>query len=301
MKIKSEYLDDELDFNVIEKLDPLSGKTMLLITHDSLRDVIYNQLSITKRGGSVNYSYITSGLDHAVVQCTIDDGNGRIVTEIGEATADTLDNQIAKSYPVLIASQRAFDRAVILLLMLAGKNLSSGELGEYVSTDFESAIFKEEVIAPTEYIPADPPEDIMAPDIEEAIVENILSAEVPGEVPEDGVWVPQMAPVAVEEVPAEEVVEEVADATIAEVIEEPATEEVPVAEEAPAEDTKASRIEELANTVFGAGKYSGKNDTIAQIYEKDKNFVKKVLAMKNPAESLKERLVLLKEYVDLVG
>jgi hypothetical protein len=179
--------------------------------------------------------------------------------------------------------------------------LSSGELGEYVSTDFESAIFKEEVIAPTEYIPAEPPEDIMAPDIEEAIVENILSAEVPGEVPEDGVWVPQMAPVAVEEIPAEEVVEEVADATIAEVIEEPATEEVPVTEEAPAEDTKASRIEELANTVFGAGKYSGKNDTIAQIYEKDKNFVKKVLAMKNPAESLKERLVLLKEYVDLVG
>lgn len=150
MNIYSSYAGRDLNFDVMEKLDPQSGKTMVLIKHDSLRDVVYNQLNITEKG-SVSYNYVKSERDHAVVECTIKDGTGRVVTEIGEAVPETLDNNIALSYPVLTAHQRAFDRAAILLLKLAGKQLSNDEMGEFLTIDFEAGFLKEDLQAEPEY------------------------------------------------------------------------------------------------------------------------------------------------------
>ena len=142
MKIKSAYVNRELDFDVVEKLEPTSNQTMLLIKHDSLRDVIYNQLEKTV---NVKYNYVKAELEHAVVECTIDDGEGRIVTEVGESVPSTLENDIARAYPALIASQRAFDRAAILLLKLPGKHLSNMEMGEFLPLDLEPAVYKNDV------------------------------------------------------------------------------------------------------------------------------------------------------------
>ena len=138
MKIKSGYTKQELDFDVVEKVDTITGHVLFLIKHDSLRDVVYNQLRLTESGGSVKYNYIKADKDHSVVECVISDGKGRVATEIGEATIETLDNSITISYPTLTASQRAFDRSAILLLMLSGKNLSNNELMEFVPEDYEA-------------------------------------------------------------------------------------------------------------------------------------------------------------------
>lgn len=143
MEIHSNYNNSMIDFDVMEKKEPTTGTTLIVIKHDSLRDVIYNKLSIAKNG-SIEYNYINSSLDHAVVECTIKDGNGRVATEIGEAVPGTLENDIARNYPVLIASQRAFDRAAILFLGLAGKQFSNEEMGMFLPVDFDTAIDKQE-------------------------------------------------------------------------------------------------------------------------------------------------------------
>lgn len=260
MKIRSAYVDKDLDFDVMEKADPNSNQVMLVIKHDSLRDVVYNQLNLTK-SGSIEYSYIKAEKDHAVVECTINDGNGRVVKEIGEAVPETLNDNIARSYPTLIASQRAFDRAAILLLMLAGKQLSNGEMGEFLSIDFEPAILKDT----TEEVPV---------------------------LDDDGDDQPFMnAPISDTE----------SLMNIPEGIDDVVDEEAPAATEAAEPVDKLARIEELGNIVFGVGKYSGKPNTIAQIYEKDGEYFRKLLKLPKPAESLTEALAMVREYIELIG
>ena len=271
MKIKSSYTETELDFDVVEKLDPLSNNTMLLIKHDSLRDVIYNQLNITETG-RIDYNYVKADKDHAVVECTIDDGKGRVVKEIGESVPESLDNQIAQLYPTLIASQRAFDRAAILLLKLSGKQLSAGEMSEFISVDFESAILKNDVVEDQQVL--DDGQD----------AEPYMNAPI---TTEDNLMA---IPDGIDDViPFDET--------------EPAEE---VAEEVQTEDTSsaeavADKITELGDMVFGAGKYTGKPDTIAQIYAKDKIYFDKLLKIAKPADSLVEALNHVREYVQLLN
>lgn len=263
MKIKSAYCNKELDFDVVEKPDPNTNQTMLLIKHDSLRDVIYNQLKITKNG-AVDYNYVKADTDHAVVECIIDDGEGRVVKEIGEAVPQTLENDVARSYPVLIASQRAFDRAAILLLMLAGKQLSNGEMGEFLALDLEPAI------------PKDIAETADMDDIDDNQSDEI----------------PYM------NAPIENVMMDIPDG-IDNVEEASATSESEVTETAEPVDNSA-RITEIGNTVFGVGKYSGKPNTIAQIQTTDAEYFRKLLQIPKPAASLAEKLALVREYVEAI-
>jgi len=267
MKIRSAYVNRELDFDVMEKLDPNSNQTMLVIKHDSLRDVVYNQLNLTNNG-SVEYSYIKAEKDHAVVECTIDDGKGRVVKEVGEAVPETLNDNIARSYPTLIASQRAFDRAAILLLRLAGKQLSNGEMGEFLSIDFEPAILKDTVN-------------------EEMVIDNNDTDNKPF----------MNAPITVEDSLMN--IPEGIDNIIEPELEEPV--EVPEPAPEPAPVDKEARIKELGDTVFGVGKYKDKPDTIAQIYKSNPDFFRALLRLPKPAESLTEALKLVREYIELVG
>lgn len=171
MQIHSNYTNSLLDFDVMEKEALSSGSPITVIKHDSLRDVIYNTLNITN-SGKIEYKYINSSVEHAVVECTIDDGKGKVATEIGEAVPATLENDIARNYPVLIASQRAFDRAAILLLDLPGKQLSNDEVGIFIPADFVAGVdcqvsALEEVIEDSSendesYVPAQIPEGVDA-------------------------------------------------------------------------------------------------------------------------------------------
>lgn len=267
MVIKSSYTDLELDFDVVEKLDPYSNATMLLIKHDSLRDVIYNQLNITETG-RIDYNYVKADKDHAVVECTIDDGKGRVVKEIGESVPESLDNQIAQLYPTLIASQRAFDRAAILLLKLAGKQLSAGEMSEFISVDFETAILKSDAYDNQQVL-----DDVQ--DSEPYMNAPITTEDNMMTIP-DGI-----------------------DDVVSDDLEMP--EENAAVEEVTNSEQIADRITELGDTVFGAGKYTGKPDTIAQIYANDKFYFDKLLKIPKPADSLVEALSRVREYVDLLN
>ena len=260
MKIKSAYCNKDLDFDVVEKLDPNSNQTMQLIKHDSLRDVIYNQLAITKKG-AVDYNYVKADTDHAVVECIIDDGEGRVVKEIGEAVPQTLENDVARSYPVLIASQRAFDRAAILLLKLAGKQLSNCEMGEFLALDLEPAISKDV----TETSDMDTIEDNQSDEIPYM---NAPIKDTMMDIP-DGIDSVVDVPVAEPEVTTEKV-------------------------------DNSARITEIGKTVFGVGKYNGKPNTIAEIYSADVEYFRKLLQIPKPAPSLAEKLELVREYVNLV-
>lgn len=260
MKIFSSYVGKDLDFDVMEKLDMQSNKTMLLIKHDSLRDVVYNQLKLTEKG-NVSYTYIKSDRDHAVVECTIDDGNGRVVKEVGEAVPETLDNTIALTYPVLTASQRAFDRAAILLLMLAGKQLSNDEMGMFISVDFEPGIMKDDIIT-SEDMPVDEEADN---DFMPAPI-NAPLASIP-----DGV---------------NDVVDEV----------DPAVE---MSNENVSEDDKAARLAELGKVVPLVGNNVKDKLTLDELYEKRLDYLQKIVKIANPSEKIVEYVNCIKEYMNL--
>lgn len=285
MKIISAYTQTELDLDVVETQDPETGRVMCLIKHDSLRDVIYNQLALTAKG-SVSYRYILADRDHSVVECTIDDGEGRVVTEIGESVFETLDSNISKSYPTLIATQRAFDRAVILLLKLSGKYLSNLEMGECLTFDFEPSVAKDELIENNQSV------DNTV--VENTIVENSSPID---DTEDDEPYVD--APIAEDAMMTiPEGIDNVVDAPIDATPEEAAA----PAEEVPAEPVdNTARLAELGAIIFGKGKYEGKPDTIEQIYASDGGeFFRKLLALKSPAPSLAESLVYVKEYMSLV-
>ncbi len=275
MVIKSSYTELQLNFDVVETLDPLSNQPMLLIKHDSLRDVLYNQLNITQ-SGSINYNYVKADKDHGVVECTIDDGKGRVVKEIGEAVPETLRGDIAQVYPTLIASQRAFDRAAILLLKLAGKQLSSSEMSEFISVDLEPAILKSDVMEDQQVL--DDGND----------VEPYASA--PISTDNDMMIIPDGIDnvISEDETPVEEA---------------PVTpsEEVPVEENQTVIEDLSDKIKQLGDMVFNAGKYTGKPDTIAQIYANDKEYFTKLLKIAHPAESLADALSHVREYVELLN
>lgn len=266
MKIKSAYTNLELDFDTMEKPMPNSDEKMILIKHDSLRDVVYNQLKLTETG-TVSYNYIKADIEHAVVECVIDDGKGRVVTEIGEAVQSTLENDVARAYPVLIASQRAFDRAAILLLMLAGKQLSSGEMGEFIPVDFEAAILN--------------------PEFEEqpALDDNA----------EDEPYMP--API-VDETPTMDI-----PVGISDMVDEPIEEETP----ADIVDTASRlgelgirpfAVGKYANLV---NKTTGNKFTLAEVYNTDPDFLRRLLKIPTPQGALADEIPYIKEYVELIG
>lgn len=262
MKFFSSYVNGDLEFGVVEKQDPISGKKLLLIKHDSLRDIVYNQLEITKKHtGSVKYNYVSCDINHAVVECTINDGEGRVITELGEAVPSTLESEISRAYPVLIAQQRAFDRAVILLLKLTGKQLSSQELSEGLSIDFEPAVYAEKVIENNNIVQEQAMEEV-----QDDTNEFFNIPEGFNDVDEDYEPEPVVATSGIQ-----------------------------------VNDRKIDRLEEIGNKVFGCGKYKDKPDTYAQIYKNDVAYFRNLLKIPTPAAEIKDAIALVKEYVSLMG
>lgn len=124
-KIKSNYLKTEFSVDLFEKLDDFGG-ALKIIRHASLEDIIVNQLDDV----FFDYEIIKADKDHSVIKCIISDKKGRRVVDVGESLPATLTTEIAQNYPVLTASQRAFDRAAIKYLNIPGKIYSDLEIPE---------------------------------------------------------------------------------------------------------------------------------------------------------------------------
>lgn len=128
MNIHSDYLEKDLDIDVTEIKDGEDENAkvvMRVVTHDSLRKIFMSEKLLR-----LTYEYQPVYMDrgHYAVLCKMSDTNGRVVQEIGESLPATLTNQISKNYPILMAYQRAFDRALIAILGLEGKILSDAEI-----------------------------------------------------------------------------------------------------------------------------------------------------------------------------
>ncbi len=122
LTIKSRYLNT--NYSVIARNS--QEDNALIIAHESLVDIIDNLIPSTFE---IHYDFdlVKSDKGHVVVTCTICDKYGRRVKDLGEATYDSLETKIAKSYPCLMAYYRAFDRAVIRYLAFPGKVFSNTE------------------------------------------------------------------------------------------------------------------------------------------------------------------------------
>ena len=123
----SKYYDK--NFDVAMSSYSQGGKEMVIISHDALQDIIHNQIP-SENKVMYDFQNITVNPNIPVFLCTICDKNGRRVQEIGEATPRSLTTNIGKSYPSLLASQRAFDRAAIRFLNFEGKIYSNMEIDE---------------------------------------------------------------------------------------------------------------------------------------------------------------------------
>lgn len=186
MKIFSNYLKREFEVIANEVLE--NGRTMQVISHASLENIVHSLENVT-----YDYDVTACGTEYALVKCTISDGNRRVVS-IGESTPKSLTTEIAEMYPATMACNRALDRAVIRFLDLPGKAYSNAEID--VSTLSSSPAPEQESGVSVEEVTEEVIED-EAPVVSEAPVTETVEEESP--ITE--------APVAVEE-PVPEVAEE---------------------------------------------------------------------------------------------
>lgn len=123
-KVLSRYLKQEFEVASYESQE--NGESVQVISHEALEDIVHNQIPAEK---NVRYDFTDMAItrNHCVIRCTVSDKDGRRVQAIGETVPETLETEISQNYPALMASQRAFDRAVIRYLNIPGKVLSSLE------------------------------------------------------------------------------------------------------------------------------------------------------------------------------
>lgn len=136
MNIFSKKLNREVNIDAWKQ-----GET-IIIGHKALESV-YQEIADIQ---GLHYEYKGTprdwvvGENHFVVPCVLTDNLGYKVEMIGESLDATLDNEIAKNYPVTMAQNRAFDRAVIAYLGIE-KAYSSNE----ITTDAETSVNMDEL------------------------------------------------------------------------------------------------------------------------------------------------------------
>lgn len=122
--IHSKYLNKDIDVPLQQRQE--GDRILQIIPHDALEDIVNNQVP-QEYGLTYDFNIVNSSIEHSVVICVMLDNNGRRVVELGESVPGTLESDISKSYPTLMAAQRAFDRAAIKYLNLPGKVFSNIE------------------------------------------------------------------------------------------------------------------------------------------------------------------------------
>lgn len=145
--IKSQYLGEEFEASCWE-MKQKSGRTLLIVEHAAFEDIIFNKLK--KEGFSYELTPILGIANYPVMRCSMGDASGRKIIAIGEAHPNSLVNAISKQNPVIMAGNRAFDRAAIRYLDLEGKVYSSEEIPTDDSND-EDPVEQEPFATEDEY------------------------------------------------------------------------------------------------------------------------------------------------------
>ncbi len=124
--ITSNYLGRDFEVSCWEKGE--DGRKLTIIEHAAFEDIIFNQL--IEESITLEYSLepIIGISNYPVMKCTMKDNSGRCVIAIGEAHPNSLVNDISRQNPVIMAGNRAFDRAAIRFLNFEGKVYSSEEI-----------------------------------------------------------------------------------------------------------------------------------------------------------------------------
>ena len=114
MKVYSNYLGREIE---LPSFDVLEGdKSIPVVSYNALRAAIYGEKECVEGGVQAHYNSVVTEPGHYAFICVISDDAGRRVEGFGESLPATLDTQIAKNYPSLMASKRAFSDAALLFL-----------------------------------------------------------------------------------------------------------------------------------------------------------------------------------------
>lgn len=123
----SKYFD--IDIPIPEQTMMSGGEEVRIIPHAILEDILYNSESAISRNVVIHYTPITTNeARHYACLCAISDKFGRRVESVGESLDGTLDTDIARNYPTLMAYKRAFDDAAIKYLGLDGKVYSDQQI-----------------------------------------------------------------------------------------------------------------------------------------------------------------------------
>lgn len=119
----------EIDIDIPEQTMFSAGEEVRIIPHAVLEDILYNSEIAISKNVIIHYTPIaTNEARHYACLCAISDNCGRRTESVGEALDATLDTDIARNYPVLMAYKRAFDDAAIKYLGLEGKVYSDQQI-----------------------------------------------------------------------------------------------------------------------------------------------------------------------------
>lgn len=139
----SKYFNKEFEVQTFASAD---NPDVQVISHDSLERIIFDEIPLLFPDQGLNYDVCVDypkignpspDPNHFVYRCTMWDKSNRKVMKVGETKTETLDTEIARNHPALIAQQRAFDRAAIAYLQLPGKTFSTIEGVPYCGTDVQ--------------------------------------------------------------------------------------------------------------------------------------------------------------------
>lgn len=287
MKINIVYLGKELDLSLSQFA---SGNDIInIVPHAALEDIIFNDPVCNERNVQVHYTPIVTEAGHYAFLCAISDKNGRRVEGVGESLEATLETEISRNYPTLMAVKRAFDDAAIKFLRIdkaySDNQIDVGSLDEAADKASRRGESKEE---PVESAVDTAPEESDTPDQLET--ESAEYAEDPTSAP-----VEQPAPALEEEKPAAKTTrrteEKAAAAAPAPATTAPAS--APLA---------ASDGDKFDTTKICCGSMKRLNKSVREVYNEKPDAIRWIAWQMNPlSESSKDQQQICREFLASVG
>lgn len=287
MKINIVYLGKELDLSLSQFA---SGNDIInIVPHAALEDIIFNDPVCNERNVQVHYTPIVTEAGHYAFLCAISDKNGRRVEGVGESLEATLETEISRNYPTLMAVKRAFDDAAIKFLRIdkaySDNQIDVGSLDEASDKASRRGESKEETVesavdtAPEESDTTDQPD-----------TESTEYAEEPAPAP-----VEQPAPALEEEKPAAKTTRRTEEKAAA-------------AAPAPATTTPASAPpatsggDKFDTTKICCGSMKRLNKSVREVYNEKPDAIRWIAWQMNPlSESSKDQQQICREFLASVG
>lgn len=123
-KFLSRYLNVEFEVTSYEAQE--NGEPVQILSHEALENIVHN---LAPKELKLRYDFKDMLISdhHCVICCTFQDADGRRIQSIGETVLATLETDIARNYPAVMAAQRAFDRGAIRYFDFPGKVMSNLE------------------------------------------------------------------------------------------------------------------------------------------------------------------------------